>query len=596
MNSSAEFRANVRQDTKALLDTVGISRVIIVDDEYAPKVSELIGICSQLTQADWKGLPHLQEVPFDAPPALRSGKITQMWDQLNHTERQHVLAQARELRALSAEREAGEEQPDGDYKAAMSLEEVLNGHAGLELRLLCLGEWREQGADLLLDVKAKDTLLFFDRDFNQEEAGTDNEGLKQILAVQSKNVGYCGLITHTVSLDDEYEEWIRLSEQHGIAPDKFVIVAKERLNKEPPDFYGFLGVLRAAALSGRYARVKNKAWSIFESSLSEARKGMERLSVLDFDRVVFASSRNEGVWEPDTLFRVFGILMRRKARSLLLEDADIAEAVAAARSVSAAPESITKALDAHREPSEGLRIQRWEIYDAGNELNVFHAPIDLGDVFELGLSGKHYILLAQPCDLMVRKHGMRNHEDNKFGRTAALVELVLGTAEKRESWGELPFFEEKIGKSAFANFAKVRHVPLAVLDLCTIRSDGSAEFDVSAKRPHLLIEPWKVRHEKLFRYFQKALVQYETLKNAAIDDEIASCTLPGSSTALQLGPAVDGNTLKYNLKRKLRLRQPWSGALLTEFAQYQARAAFEPYFSQRPDSLPSADDDQASQQ
>ena len=595
VNSSAEVRANVRKDTKALLDTVGIYRVVIVDDEYAVNVGELLGICSELALADSKRLPHLQEVQFDAPRELWAGQIRQVWETLDHGERRHVLAQARELNAASVEGEAGEERPADDYKAAMSLEEVLQGHAGLELVLLSLSEWREQGANLLVDVKAKNTLLFFDRDFSREEAGAENEGLKQIRDVQSKNVGYCGLITHTIPLEDEYEAWIRLSEQHGIAPDKFIIVAKERLNKESPDFYGFLSMLRVAALSGRYARVKSRAWSIFENSLSEARKGMERLSVLDFDRVVFASSRNEGVWEPDTLFRVFGILMRRKARSLLLEDDEIADAVEAARSVSAAPERITRALEAHKDSNEALRIQRFEIYDAGNELNVFHAPIDLGDIFEFGLSEKHYILLAQPCDLIVRKNGMRNHEDNRFGRTAALVELVLGTVEKRESWGQLPFYEEKTGESAFANFAKVRHVPLAVLDLCTVRSDGSAGIDVSAGRPNLLIEPWKVRHGKLCKYFEKALVQYEKLRNAAFDDEIASCTLPGSSTALKLGPAVNGSTIQYKVKRNLRLRQPRSGALLTEFAQYQARAAFEHHFGHRPNLLPGTDNDQASQ-
>ena len=248
-------------------------------------------------------------------------------------------------------------------------------------------------------------------------------------------------------------------------------------------------MLRLAALSGRYARVKCRAWSIFENSLSEAKKAMESLSVLDFDRMVFASSRKEGVWEPDTLFRVFGILMRREARSRLLKDGDIPDAVAAARRVSVAPEEIAKALEAGGDSNEALQIQRFEIYDAGDELNPFHTPIDLGDIFQFNSNGRHYILLAQPCDLMVRKDGMRNYEDNRFGRTAAMVELVFDAAEKRGNWGELPFYEEETGQFAFANFAKVYHVPLVVLDLCAVRSDGSAGIDVNAERPKLLIEP-----------------------------------------------------------------------------------------------------------
>ena len=120
-------------------------------------------------------------------------------------------------------------------------------------------------------------------------------------------MGYCGLITRTVTRAGEYEAWKRLSREHDLIRDKFVLVAKERLVGERPDcadYYGFLGMIRLATLSGRYAQVKRKAWDIFEDSLAEARKEMEDLSVLDFDRMVFASSRKEGVWEPDTLFRV----------------------------------------------------------------------------------------------------------------------------------------------------------------------------------------------------------------------------------------------------------------------------------------------------
>ena len=232
MNSAAAVRENVRRDAKTLLDTVGIYRVVIVDDEYAVNVEELLGICSsELAVADLQRLPHLQKVQFDAPREVWAGQIRQVWQTLDSGERRRVLAQARRLNAASVEGETGDEQAANDYKAAMSLEEVLNGLAGLEFVPLSLSEWREQGADLLGDAKAENTMLFFDRDFSREEAGADNEGIRQIRDVQSANVGYCGLITHTVSLGSEYEAWLRLSEEHDLARDKFVIVAKERLKK-----------------------------------------------------------------------------------------------------------------------------------------------------------------------------------------------------------------------------------------------------------------------------------------------------------------------------------------------------------------------------
>ena len=254
-------------------------------------------------------------------------------------------------------------------------------------------------------------------------------------------------------------------------------------------------MLRLAALSGRYGHVKSKAWSIFESSLDVAKSAMERLSVLDFDRMVFASSREESVWEPDTLLRVFGILMRREARSRLHTDEEFLRAVETARRVSDAPDRVAKALEGDGDSIEALETQRFEIYESGVELNRFRTPIGLGDIFQIGPDGKLCILLAQPCDLVVRKCGKRNYETSKLRRMATGAELVRGKKTKRESWGRLPCFEEETGKHAFVNFGKVHQLPLAVLDLCAVNEDGSAAINASAEVPDGLIEPWKKRYK-----------------------------------------------------------------------------------------------------
>ena len=597
MNSATEVLNNVRRDAKTLLDTVDISRVVVVDDEYAASVEELLGICSELGPAESSRLPHLQRTYIDAPYEVWTDEVREVWQKLNNAERLRVVLEARKLYAAStaalADGETGQaEGAADDFKAASSLEEILGGLAGLDFVLLSLGEWREKGATLLEDMKAANTLVLFDRDFSREEQEAGDEGLKQIREAQSANIGYCGLISHTIPLKGEFEAWINLSAEHDLVRDRFVVIAKERLKQDPPNYYGFLGMLRLTALSGRYARVKRKAWSIFEDSLSEAKTAMECLSVLDFDTMVFASSRQEGVWEPETLFRVFSILMQRQARSRLLQDQDMPDSVAAARRLSAAPEAIATALDGDNDSNESLRIQRFEIYDSDDELNRFHIPVGIGDVFRLSSNERHYILLAQPCDLMVRKDGMRSYEDKKFGRMAAVVELVFGCAEKPENWGELPFYEEETGRAAFANFARVYQVPLVVLDLCAVCEDGSAEIDVNEECPTLLIEPWQKRYQKLRRFFGEALDRYEELENKDLDEETPSLALPGSTTFLKLGPNVTGKTLKYGVKRMLRLRQPWSGALLTKFAQYQARTAFDHYFGHPTEAPAGADDDQ----
>ena len=589
MNSTVASRETARQDANKLLQTVGVSRIVMVDDEYAAKVEDLLGICQELGSAGAAELPHLDDINPEDPDDLRNDTIRRVWITLDKTQRRRMLAKARQsydaLTPPATDGESGEGQATDDYKAASSLDEILHGLGDLEFVPLSLGEWEDQADRYLADDKAGETLLLFDQDFSAEQAGAENEGLKQIQKAQSADVGYCGLVTHTVTLQAEHEAWIRLSSQHNLIPDKFVVIAKERLKSDPPDYHGFLAMLRLAALSGRYGHVKSRAWSIFESSVNEAKSAMERLSVLDFDRMVFASSREESVWEPDTLLRVFGILMRRQARSRLHRDEEFLRAVETARRVSNAPDRIVKALKDFADSKEALEMQRFEIYESGDELNQFRTPIDLGDIFRIGPDNKLCILLAQPCDLVVRKEGMRSYETSKLRRMAAVAELVRDEERKRESWGQLPCYEEETGARAFVNFGKVHQVPLILLDLCAVNEDGWAALDVSAEAPAGLIKPWMLRYKKLRRIFRQALTTHAELTGAEINDEAASLALPGTLFTLDFVPVTNATTLRYEIKRTMRLRQPWSGALLTEFAQYQARAAFEHSFGHRDEDL-----------
>lgn len=128
------------------------------------------------------------------------------------------------------------------------------------------------------------------------------------------------------------------------------------------------------------------------------------------------------------------------------------------------------------------------------------------------------------------------------------------------------------------NFAKVHQVPLAVLDLCVLSDDGSARIDLEAPTPRMLVEPWRARHKWLKKVFDTALETHQNLTKSGAEADAALVALPGWWSTQPLNPAVAEKTVRYAVQRTIRLRQPWSGALLTEFAQYQARAAFEHYF------------------
>ena len=396
-----------------LLKTIGVSRIVVVDDEYAPYLEEVLGICAVLDAARAVQLPHLQGINFEADRDIWGDDVRERWTTLDDARRRDLVKRARALGddALSAvvDRDDTEEV---DTRAATSLGEILGSLDECDFVPLALGEWRARAAELLADGKSAHTVFLFDRDFGREEEGSDDQGLTLVREVQKLKVGYTGLITHTVPPGAECDEWRRLADDYSLIRNRFVVIAKKRLTSDTPDYYGFLGMLRLVALSAIYAQVKSAAWDVFEKSVTKVEDALDSLSVLDFDRIVFGSSRREGVWEPDTLFRVFTILMRREARALSYQDEGMTGAFRDARRVSAMPEEIDAALRKENVSREALRIQRFESYESNDELNRFHVPTEIGDIFETVANRKRYILLVQPCDLMVRGSGKRAYEDD----------------------------------------------------------------------------------------------------------------------------------------------------------------------------------------
>lgn len=579
----------IRSDAATLLKSVDVARVVVVDDEYANGVEELLGICTEATSAQARELPHLVGIDFSAPYDVWSARVRSVWEDLARPPQRELLAAARRLQS-GLDEPVGDAEPLaaerlGDDLAAESLKQIL-GSLGrdCEFVTLSLVEWEESCEAILADEQAQRTLFFFDRGYGDERAGTDEKGFELIRDAQQRGAPYCGLITHTVPVDGEFDAWRSMAAEHGLEPNAFVVVSKGRLNAEPPDYYGFLGMLRVTVLSGRYADVRSMAWDIFEGSVEEAKSTMQDLSVVDFDRIVFASSRREGVWEADTLFRVFGVLMRRAAGRRLHADAAVSEAVATARRVSAMPDGVRGALGTQGQSTAALQMQRDEIYDTSAELNAWHAPIGLGDIFRVDAEDKSYLLLAQPCDLVVRSRGLRNREEARLGRTAALVEIAPGDDKHGAIWGELPFYDEQTGVSGYANYGSAHQVLLAVLDLCVLQADGRAAVDVEAECPDLLVEGWAKRARKLRNRFRTARDLQQELAAAGLCGEVPSLALPDASTTLNVEKNVRARTVTYGIRRVMRLRQPWSAALLTEFAQYQARAAFEHYFGYRVDT------------
>jgi hypothetical protein len=576
VDSENNSMALSRTYASRLLSQLGIRRIVIVDDEYSDQgsIEEFLGYCSELSPDLAVTILGLEDVPFEAGYDVWSTILRDMWASLELTDRSNLLQKAMEL---ARRNEGGHEvAAPGDSFIAANLRRLLADLPDCGLVTLSLLMWRSNMEQYLDDSQvARDTLFLFDRDFSREGASA-NEGILLVSQVQARDVALCGLITHTVSRGQEQEEWESLARLHNLDRDRFLVIAKERLASESDlEHQSFLRMVRLAGLSSRCADLKNAAWKVFRESLEAAQDAVERVSVLDFDQIVLASSHREGVSELDTLFRVFSIFMRQEARSQLYKGTndDIASKALRARTISIVPPEIASKFGSEPRRSEAIRVQRFELFESGEFLSAHHLPLDLGDIFE-DKRGQRYVLLAQPCELMVRPNGMRDYEDTN-PRYATLCEIVAKSEKPKPSWEEVILYDESTGDSGFVNFAVAHHFRLDILDLCVLSDDGRASIDVRAPAPGVLTQPWLARLEILRRRFESALVAFRRLEALKEKDEVKKLVLPSASLSRRFKVSVNKSTICYDLKRVGRLNQPRSGALLTKLSQFGSRAAFE---------------------
>lgn len=126
-------------------------------------------------------------------------------------------------------------------------------------------------------------------------------------------------------------------------------------------------------------------------------------------------------------------------------------------------------------PSSAWALQRDELYEPYDHINKNYLPLELGDVFErVGVNdAKQYILLAQPCDLMVRNDGKKRHPELD---RVPIAEIVC-TDDQPAYSEELSYFDELPTKKWYVKLKRIHFVRLDVLDLCVFNQDGIAKFN-----------------------------------------------------------------------------------------------------------------------
>jgi hypothetical protein len=551
-----------------ILSALDIVKVVFVDDENAaePALEETLVAVATLASEELGALvPEFgSSVPDDEE--IRKNEFRRFWSdwdpEVRRTRSEQILSDVR------LKHGGGQD----DIADAAILHGLLPRDALLSLTP---NQWDQRKADLLRENTGCRTLFLFDQDLSK--GGGDIEGgikaIASLLASDQSGAIICGLLTHTVQPESQLDCWEQLSRAHSIPKDRFLVVSKQLLNRDP---VVFAHMLKLVALCPDFAAMKERTRDVIIKASESAAKRIETISIHDLNHIVFRVSADEGLWEPDMLFHLHSLFHRLEARRLAHEGGELETISKRLRSVSHIATD-TK----HLRLSSTWQIQREELYEGGEHLSANHLPIELGDIFRKtgGNSEKRYILLAQPCDLMVRASGRREPELEYV--TLAEVARSAGTSPYVR---EMEYYGEDPDDRWFVKLRQTHYVPCCILDLCVFDSNGQAAVTVGAVEPTGLRPAWEARFGRLQKHYaclQRRLnavlspIQDVELPKEEIMSGFFRELFPKGPFKASLSKENACLTIAYNCQRVGRLSRARAVDLLMAYTSCLSRPAFE---------------------
>lgn len=326
------------------------------------------------------------------------------------------------------------------------------------------------------------SLLFLDLSLSDQVADGGVKLLQQVLQHDDARKTVCVILTAQAGAE-EPDFWDKLAEKHGVDPSRAVVISKKATHALP----SFERDLRRALLNSITPGLVSWASEIATEAL---RLAVERSKGLEGDvinAVVLRSSENEGVDPTETLFRLVDEEVRRE-RDALVDAKPARERFSKHKAKLAALAKI--APDDVGEPALPLRakkLMRRHLYRA--PAGEWPTPIWLGDLWDVTLAGEkerteRYVLVAQPCDLMIRTKDGKRSQDGWV-----VLVPVLPNGQTQETMVQFPYFDEGSLKEHWAHFKKARIASADVLDAVALAGAAIQATDLSKLKQSDHVQP-----------------------------------------------------------------------------------------------------------
>lgn len=447
--------------------------------------------------------------------------------------------------------------------------------------------------------KSGDAHVSYIIDLNDAYRAQDNNRGLDLLALlhSSGSEATSFLLTHAADVTSEAtkESQLRdeLTGENGAPPFPICVIAKQRLEGEPTDQTvcdALRVAIKRAGLRRSIHEVLIKAQEDVSSAFTQAKNALLEVPPEQLDEYAINRAHMEGISELHVVERALTATISESLRKLFATDVGALESIQRVRALHEVSLDLRPS-----EPHDALEdFRKKELWEPSDLVNRSLAPLACGDVFEfLAIDGvehkNRFILLVQPCDVMMRPKGDRGTELGFF------VPLKLSNGEEVNNHSlkqpPLPFLLE--GQQWICDFRKGTSINLSILDLATLREDGHVSYDVEQELPARLL-PGQAKSAKKTVGRLKAAVQLmeqqkgQSRNNQYVDlrcqlalsnkgpfAKIAHATyvpmLVGSSGESDKIPAC----LTWNIRRAGRVRMPYAAALLSHYLSVMSREAFE---------------------
>lgn len=546
-----------------LQKAAAITRVVWVDDVFAEPPDESLRVA---IQAKLKVLYETDNIPrhnafsnvnSTAPEAIRNKQIEEVLDGMADDKLPRLLE--------SLTKQSNDCGLYGDPEEDLTPAQVIRLRDGLQNVTVCPYRiWRIERASILADADDK-TLFLIDREFVKEGLGDDlgDDIIAEIVARAPK--AHCIMFTHKVGPENADGLRAEIGEKvASVEAHQFGVMSKRGLSDGVSDVtLHFSRALRMALLCRFCCDVALETCAVMSAASLDAAHKMAGFSVESIDAAIFENSLREGASEFDVVDRILAVNQRVASQRALAAKSDSFARLQRIRDVRSLERS-----DANNTTEPQLHEWRIaEVLDEGEYINALHSPLRCGDIFRHVMNQRRYVLLAQPCDLVVR--GKRGEDFGKRRREEA--ELVL--IEERDP-GEVKRETNFViggvgahGESWVVNFREAFSVNLRVLDLAVYSHDGRVSWQQGQKVPIHLLPGWQERYR----------LMEETLSSGQDPDAIGPLSLADKDHDL-CGNSSD-SSYSLPLERTGRIRSPYAEAIQASYATFISRAALSHDFA-----------------